>query len=320
MMMPRFVPRCLGIALIVALSAGCDSQSERSVSLLPQHAAMPLVSGQGLLYVVGGGYGSDPGKLRLYTYPQGQHRKTVTGSPLSYPGPECADDSGNVYIVNNTYGSVYGYILVYAHGKTEPTRAISSYYEGFFDCAVDPTSGNLAVTFTGRDGVLVYPNAKGKPKYFVYPPYFYASACTYDGSGNLFVAGAWIGKTKRYPLRLIELPLGQSAFISIKLPHIHWPSTTPGDLHWDGKHLALANGEDSIYRLAVGGSNATIVGVTELNDAHYIRTFWIQGGTLVAASAQRRVVKIWNYPSGGKATTVIRGGASGVAVSVPGSH
>jgi WD40 repeat protein len=316
----RLILCCSNIALIVTLSAGCDSQIGRSGSSLPDHAAMPPASSQDLLYVVSGGYGSAPGKLSLYTYPQGQRRKTVTGSPLSYPGPECADDSGNVYIVNNTYGSVYGYILVYAHGKTEPTRMISSYYTSFTDCAVDPTSGNLAVTFTGRDGVLVYLNAKGKPKYYVYPPYFYASGCTYDDSGNLFVAGAWIGKTKRYPLRLVELPLGQSTFISIKLPHIHWPSTTPGDLHWDGANLALANGEDSIYRLAVSGTNATIVGVTKLNNAHYIRTFWIQDGTLVAASAQRRVVKIWNYPSGGKATAIVSGVAGGVAVSVPGQH
>jgi hypothetical protein len=309
----RYTLGCVAAALL----AGCGGSQPPigAPDAMPQAMRSPPASSQDLLFVVSGSYGrSDPGTLQLYTYPQGQHRATVTGV-LSYPGPECADDSGNIYIVNNTYGSVYGYILVYAHGKTKPTRSISGYYFDFTDCAVDPTSGNLAVTFTGQDGILVYPDAAGTPKYYVYPPYFYSSGCTYDVSGNLFVAGAWIGKTKRYPLRLVELPQGQSKFISIELPHIHWPSTTPGDLHRDDKNLAFANGEDSIYRLAVSGSKATIVGVTKLDGADGIRTFWIQGGRLVAATGPE--VVIWKYPSGGKATKIIRVGAGGVAVSVP---
>ncbi len=321
-MMPRFVSQCAGFALILALSAGCTSQSGSSVPSLAQPAAMPLVSGQDLLYVVRATNYTDPGKLSLYTYPQAQHRKTVDSYLLSTGGPACADDSGNIYVVGNTIGSVYGYILVYAHGKTTPARTISGYYFDYTGCAVDPTSGDLAVTFTGENGVLVYPNATGTPKYYVYPPHFRTSGCTFDDGGNLFVGGAWLDETnrhtKRYPLRLLELPRGESTFINVKFPRIHWASTTPGDLDWDGKHLAFANGADSIYRVAVSGSDATIAGITKLQGANGIRTFWIQGGALAAATGPG--VVIWKYPAGGKATATIRGAASGVAVSVPGAH
>lgn len=311
----RFFSR-LGMALIVALAAGCSSPSGQSVSPSLEHATMPLASGHDLLYVASPGYGgSAPGKLRLYTYPEAQHRRTAQAD--TYPGRSCADKSGNVYITYNTYGSIYGYIEVYAHGHTKPKRGISffSTYFDFSDCAVDPTSRNLAVTFGGEGGILIFPHAKGAPKYYAYPPNFVDSGCTYDDSGNLFVGGT--GKTKRYPLRLYELPPKQRTFINIQLPHIRWPSTTPGDIHWDGKNLAWANGEDSIYRLAVSGSAATIAGVTKLNGAQYPALFWVQGGSIVAPAVGE--IKIWNYPSGGNATATIHGFGY-VVVSVPPKH
>jgi hypothetical protein len=320
MMIARPFVSPLGLALIIALSAGCGSQSEPNVSSSSQLLATPLAAGQDLLYVAGGKeFG--PGRLTLYTFPQGQRRKTVTGEPF-IAGGECADGSGNVYVISNSATSPGSSIYVYAHGKTKPTRTIngnSSNYSDFTGCAADPTSGDLAVRLA-ETSVLIYPNATGTPSLYKFPPHVLASGCTYDDSGDLFVAGAWLGTKvkKRYPLRLLELPLGQSTFISVGLPHIHWPSTTPGELRWDGKNLAFVNGADSIYRLAVSGSEARIVGVTKLDDAPYIGGFWVQGGALVAVANHSD--KIWNYPAGGKPTATIRSDWGAVTVSVPTSH
>ena len=54
------------------------------------------VSGQDLLYITG--FANSATALFIYSYPQGQHRKTITGYPLGTLGGDCADTTGHIYV------------------------------------------------------------------------------------------------------------------------------------------------------------------------------------------------------------------------------
>ena len=79
---------------------------------------------------------------------------------------ECVDGAGNVFVTN----SFKGQILEYAHGGTTPIATLSDPNQYPIDCAVDPTTGNLAVTNyfakTGPGSVAIYQGAQGAPLFY----------------------------------------------------------------------------------------------------------------------------------------------------------
>jgi len=253
----------------------------------------PKTSSEDLLYVTGA-----CGGICVFSYPGG----TLVGelADSNTPLGECADNAGDVFVVNYGYEGTPG-VYEYAHGGTSPIAALSD--PGYYPeaCSVDPTTGNLAVTNTFGQGevtggVAIYADAKGDPTDYVDPKIFYMDYCGYDDKGDLFVDGQY---DHEGTFQFDELPKGSSNFESIKL------NEKPGhplNIQWDGKYVALADSNTVIYHVAVKGSKGNVVGTTVLNGPGPIGQFWIQGGTLVAPYGTGSLldeIGFWKYPQGG---------------------
>jgi hypothetical protein len=197
---------------------------------------------------------------------------------------------GNVFVA-----TLDDYILEYAHGGTTPIATLDDpgyYSEG---CAVDPTTGNVAV----------YRKAKGTPQLYSDPDFYTYWLCGYDSTGNLFVDGgggsAW----------LAELPKASRTFTNFTVnPGIESPS----GVQWDGMYLAIGDGNHrglgGIYRVSVSGSTVTIVDHVSMpgprsHRPRPIGQFWIQGDTVIGPSVL--TVGFWPYPRGGHPTEYLHG-------------
>ena len=269
----------------------------------------PDAKKQNLLYV------SDVGTsfvVAVYSYPKGALEGLLTGLN-GEPHGLCVDKAGDVFVpVGGGQETVE-----YAHGGTSPINTLSDpgYYP--WDCAVDPTTGNLAVMNKRRQSsyggnVLIYKNASGSPTTYTDPELPSPSYAGYDDKGNLFVAGQDPGGQFGFA----ELPKGKKKFTSITLNE---PIEAPGGVQWDGTYVTTVNQQASpsvIYQFTISGSNGTEVGSTTLTRSDDLQQFWIQGGRVI--SPQGGTVEFYNYPAGGQAIQTIYnvGGAFGATVSL----
>jgi hypothetical protein len=295
-------------ALIIsaaALLAGCGgSQPPISASsAVPQTATiavhvergkswmLPAAKNGDLLYVGGGGL--DHGYLHVYSYPQGKLVGKITG--LVEPYGECVDSAGDLWVVTNEPPEA----IEYAHGGTTPIATLNVPTNDYaYGCAVDPTTGNLAVT--SGTGVFVYQNAQGTPT--AYNDWDIPDYCSYDNKGNLFVV---VGGGE-----LTELLEGSSGFNIIQVDISGAYST----VQWDGHYLALggvAHGGHkpvTVYKVAVSGTGGKVLKTTDLStkyDHPNGAQFWVQGRTIVQPTNRGKQIGIWAYPAGGMPTTLI---------------
>jgi len=297
----------LGIALTVAMLAGCSQAQTVGPGMMPQsapagHAArgtswmLPETKGDDLLYI------SDLSpEVRVYSYPGGKPVGVLNG--FSFTANECADSNGNVYITNQGQGSKSG-VYEYAHGGTTPINFIP--YDDAFSCSVDLTTDDLAVV--GGNGVSIYTNPSSAPTNYTDANLSYTTDAAYDSSGNLFVNGQY----RAGGFALLELPKGGDVLRELSADAT-LDDATFGSMLWDGQYLVV-NGfqgathgghnvnESIIYRVQVEGSQATVVGTTTLGLEHHATypQFWIQGHTITQPSDLKPTSRVyfWSYPSG----------------------
>jgi hypothetical protein len=240
----------------------------------------------------------------VLSYPRGKlvGNLGVVGNNL------CSDKHGDVFIPSGNYE-----VLEYAHGGSSPIQTL---YPGDIPlgCAVDPMSGDLAVTneASGAGEVAMFANAKGTPTWYRDQEIFTFGLCGYDDRGNLFVDGSGTGNF------LAELPKGRTTFRNYALNRSF---DTFGSIQWDGKHVTLSNPTtEQIYRLKFGNSSFKVVGTTQIDgwqnsySGHwpYIQT-WLQQGSFIAQSSNLAEIGLWRYPNGGNARKVIGPFKSGSA-------
>ncbi len=230
---------------------------------------------------------------------------------FSQPNGLCVDKAGDVYVASFSGEEV----SEYAHGGKRPikTLAVDGAANG---CAVDPTTGDLAVTLNcdGPVGacypsgtVLIYKRAERRPETRTdgnSPEMFY---CAYDKEGNLFIDG--LGKG----IVFAELSKRSKTFTSIALV---LPKSTgaPGALQWADGYLAVAAADgNAIYEYRIDGDRASRVHSTPLSGlssgSSGMSQFWIIGGMVVAPGTTARypkgLVGLFKYPAGGKPTKLI---------------
>ena len=98
----------------------------------------------------------------------------------------CSDPTnGDIFVPENDS------IFEYAHGGMSPiaTLTVPGAYIETRGCAVDPTTGNLAVVAynnASRNALLVYRSASGTPTVYLDKKVRSFDYPAYDGSGNLF--------------------------------------------------------------------------------------------------------------------------------------
>jgi hypothetical protein len=258
------------------------------------------------------------GSIAILAYPQLKSVAEISG--IGSPTGLCTDPAGNVWVVAVADNAWNAY--EYAHGGTTPITEIPIRNPNVaWGCAVDPTTGNLAV-FTGVDGtgvkrpaVVIWPGARDvKPA--KYPLSFTPTAGAYDPQGNLFVDG-YVGGTEQFDFA--ELAAGSKSFVKIT---INRHTEFPGGVEWDGGYIALDTGglgrRAVIYRLSISGRNATVVG-TVVAKTLSESVFAVGDGTVAATSGRK--VLLWAYPQGGQPNQfVVRyHSLRGLAVSLAGT-
>ncbi len=304
-----------GACAVAAMLVGCGgSQVDLGVPVVPQRnaaqasSAMRSDTTQSLLYVSN----VDANNVTVYGYPKGKFVRTLS----SFQGPEgeCVDSKGNVWIANDAAND----IVEYAHGGSKRIASLKDPGNYPYGCSVDPKTGNLAVTnIETTNGVpigslSVYPAAKGTPVTYQGADVYQYFFCAYDNAGNLFVDGATISNTFAFA----ELPHGTSTLMKITL---NQAVGTPGNVQWDGKHLAVGDASASaIYQISVSGSSGTVVGTTMLNGGGNAAISFIDG-TQVVANISGTKFGFWKYPTGGSPTSTLSlkgiGGPFGIVVS-----
>lgn len=209
----------LSVATLVVLcgSAGLyPTQSQRAVA---SHGALCLAPSVGkgisrysssgdLLYVSTGFKG-----VFILAYPSGQFVAQFE-TPQGNPNGVCADRHGSIYV--SAVVAPFGYIYEYTHGGTEPIATLDDDNYPPASCAVDPTTGNLAVVNQDPGGskLAIYQQAQGYPIYYSDLNVSRFQFCAYDNSGNLFVDGQAYSRTRS---TLSELASGSGSFTEIAL-------------------------------------------------------------------------------------------------------
>lgn len=313
---------CLAIALLASCSGplpvdgpavSTAARTARSQAVKSWMAAG--ANSKDLLYITGG-------DVFVYSYPQDQLVGELTGFSLARG--DCTDAKGHVYITDSTANTV----VEYAHGATQPIRTITVPATAPVSCAVDPASGDLAVTAAGEyhtgegASLLVYRKAKGRPQPYTYSKILAYTYCVYDGSGNLFVDGT-PAHGYGYDFELSELPYGATSLQGVSVQNgMPWSAA----LQWDGKHLAVGqNILPQILRYTVSAGYARYVSSTPLSGAYNAIDFTLAGrrkAIVINEYYVDRYIVMWDvlayhYPAGGEIQEVVNfdGPISSVAFS-----
>jgi hypothetical protein len=317
--------RCLlGFCAACLLLEGCAVPSATVAPGGPvPDAARPNLRGQNLLYVSGGRF------VTILTYPQG---RTVGRFPNVEAGGECADSLGDIYVTSAQS------ILIFYRGDLGPPTVLND--PGFVasGCAVDPTSGDLAVTnalSTGSQAGSVavytslYTSVYNPPKLYTIPKFYLYAYCSYDSNGNLFVDGTDNANPLPH-VKFAELAKGNATFSNLRLSK---KLTSAGGVQWDGKYIAIGDPvAGMLYQLQVSGLRAKAVSSTKFNSPKPLGQFWIAQATNRIGKYRGQVfisticcgstylnIGYWKYPAGGSPIKTIPGfaGPYGLAVSVP---
>jgi hypothetical protein len=256
----------------------------------------PVAATQDLLYI------SDEGSNDVYVYTWPAAKLTGTLKGFDYPQGECVDKSGDVWVVN--FGN--SEMIEYAHGGTKPIARLKNVGYALSGCAVDPTTGNLAVTVLEKNGsssggsdgyVAIFKKARGVPTIYSDEFLAFPSYCAYDDKGNLYVDGS--GDVKPWDeFEFGELPVGKSTFTIISL---NQNFNYSGGVQWAKPYVAIDDSRsDVVYEFKIRGAYGYVNGTTPLEGGSYVFDFWIEGSKLIGPNAGGSSVMIWNYPAGGE--------------------
>jgi hypothetical protein len=282
---------------------------------------LPTAKSGDLLYLM-----TDTNFAYVLTYPAGKSAGKLTLSADNGTGV-CSDSSGDVFVTAYNYQPTHGYLYEYAHGGTKPIATLDDGSYIPTSCAVDPTTGNLAVTnnaaVSSQTGnVATYVGARGSPTTYTDPGFKNYAATTFDDHGDLFIIGS--GDSL---FEFAELPQGGSTLINVTMSQ----QIYGGHIQWDGTNLAVTLRANSnkhrpiVYRVSVSGSTGTLVGSTtfgRLRGPDSGDVSWIQGNTITMDDHLTKL-GFWKYPDGGKPTKTVSAfhwGHTGMTVSVAPSH
>ncbi|MBV8531949.1 MAG: hypothetical protein JO104_11570 [Candidatus Eremiobacteraeota bacterium] len=316
------------------LLGGCGSLQGPMPGALPSSAAvetsaarLPDVQGD-LLYVAHApGFYDKNTLVSILSLPHGKRIATISLGELT---GMCSDNAGNVWLIVYRSSRKAYYAEKYAHGGTEPIAQIRipKYYG--LGCAVDPSSGDLAVmnpgggSQEGSGSIDVWAGARpGKPAVYDIP--FTPENAAYDAAGNLFVDGCACANSDPW-LLFGELVKGSRAVATVRLDK---KTALPGGVQWDGQYIAVQTGgyqpylkgRPRIYRLEASGGSGHVIGIVIPKDPALSGTAWfaVYGSSVVSTTrAHDGEIDIWPYPAGGPHTRIVGrfGYVRGLTISV----
>lgn len=303
------------LALFALLATGCagpqaspplptgpnNVAAARALVAPPAHRKswmLPEAKSKTLLYV------ANVYTVTAYTYPGGKLVGTL--SDFENPYGICSDSKGNVYVTDSKFAKIYEY----AHGGAKVIHTLNDALYQPYGCAIDPTTGDLAVTnyedASAREGnVVIYKKARGYPIGYISYGFYYYYWCSYDASGNLFIDGAY---DYGQGFELAELPKGKHVFED--LDYTKQPNSA-GGIAWDGKYLAILDpSAGEIYQFSVANKLATLEGTTALQGTSYLANLAIDGSTVLIPNQfnSGSNVLFYSYPAGGSPTKTLSDG------------
>ncbi len=321
--------RSVGACLTFAVLTACGGLTQQSVvpsapssmrqtTMRPsfQHSWMsPHAKSEDLIYV------SNENNNTVTVYGLWTHKLLGMLTGISQPYGVCSDNAGNVWVIG--WGN--NKILKYAHAATAPAKVLTLPPEDDpYDCSVDPTTGDLAITNWGfgwyEGNVLVFARGAGKPKAYMGPGLWFYYSCAYDDSGNLFVDG-WDAYLNGY-FALGEMYKG-TGFIKNIVLRPNLDTTTLGAVRWDGRYVVVGY-RYWVNEYRISGPNAYQAGTTLLTFNQPVGFFWITRSNKPKIMAPDQAgspdaVQYWDYPTGDSPTATIKQalkGTFGVTVSM----
>jgi hypothetical protein len=301
--------RCLTFA-VTTLIVGC---SGTGVPSHPVAAAsswmMPDAKKQpSLLYV--SNFGSSD--VTVYTYLDG-NGLILVGQLTGFvqPAGMCTDKAGDVWITDYGYGVKKAY--EYAHGGTSPINYLRQGGRAY-DCAVDMTTGDLAVAVELPNGKLTFgmvnvfaPGAREATHYD--PPYGFSRVdfLAYDDKSNLYVDGIELYSTSN----LFEIQKGGKELVEMALQGATLEE--PGAIQWVNPTLLIGDenfknqGVAGAYKVLVSKSTATVVGTLTFVKTQSAGAFWRRAGRIVVPDSAGNIARIYNLADGSRYSSLTTG-------------
>jgi hypothetical protein len=297
------------VAALAACSYGATQPPLASVGASDRAASpmAPAAAAKSLLYV------SDAQSfdVYVYTFPDLKLAQRLTG--FRRPQGECSDAKGDVWITDNQNEQ----ILRYHHGGTRAVTVLSDPLGYPAGCAIDPHSGDLAVTnlfdFSGGGGVLIYKKAAGTPQPYTNPSQYYYYLDGYDDKGNLYVSG----KTSKNVYALSVLARGKDSMSTVSVSGAK--IFVPGTVQWTGSSLLLGDQHcdhtkgSCLYEATVSGTRAHITHKVPLTGSCDVAQVAFENGRLAGGDywrcgpGGRDSTDVWTYPRGGRPIKAVTG-------------
>jgi hypothetical protein len=290
----------------VAVLAGCAQVMAPPSFFSPLSADQATPARGELLYVAhsDSGVSHQDAGVSIFTFPQGKPFAKI--DLRGYPWGVCSDRSGNVWVAYAHHR--FSFIAKFPHGATTPIKILRLPNGALgFGCAVDPSSGDLAVMI--GSSVEIWPGARDtKPIMYASP--FVAQNGAYDDAGNLFIDGIPGGSDTW--LLFGELAKGKGKVLTVTLDK---RGTNAGGVQWDGKYVAIASGVyhghvSRIFRVSVSRLQGTVVSAVRMDNMSRASPIFLDGhdvlGTheLLVVGGRELAARIesWSYPAGGDST------------------
>lgn len=318
----RFVLSCVAPAMLAACGGSQAPMSWPGPMLRAVASAVYADTGMSwmavdskrikrLLYV-----SAQEGNVYVYNFDTGTEVGNLTDIPGN-PKGQCVDKRGNIWIT-----AAYGYngsVTEYPHGATHALQSLSTQGSPI-GCAIDPTTGNLAVvTSTTEDysgSILIFDTKSGNHATYSNGDCLDMGTPGYDDEGNLYVEGrssSWRG--------ICELPERAHKLVT-RSTNVN--GVAQQGVMWDGKYLTLTVVPPyrahltAIYRVMSKGASGKLVAVGEtfLHDRACggisIAQPFIVGKKNTPANEEQGTVVVggngacksrfdfWRYPAGGK--------------------
>jgi hypothetical protein len=324
--MKRYIGLIAATAMLAACSNGLQSQPPVAQPALTQLPAARSATDSNLLYV---SY-PDINEVDMYAYSNGIVGKRVGSIGVANATGMCTDKAGDVYVVSNSGDTV----SKFAHGATTPEQTIRL-AAGYPDaCAVDLSTGDLAVSVENPRGknyrggfVHVYPGGHlPVKKYRSNVGFHQTSYVAYDDKHDLFVIASSC-QTYYYcqydsqgaPPALFELTSGARWFTKVRLGGSKL--VDPAGIAWIKPTLLVTdndyqhNRQPSGLKVFFQGKKAQVVETIQLSGTQSAQGVAVRAGIALVADGGTEAVRSYTLADGKLLSTLKdRAGSPSAAV------
>jgi hypothetical protein len=247
-------------------------------------------------------------KVNVYDYKNGVVGELYGQINVPDPNGMCTDRAGDVWITSYSDG-----VTEFAHGSSTPIRKKRDIKGEPLACAVDPSTGDLAVSVYHDDsnyGMLTSVRIFGKGRLghsFSAPNGFgHVGYLTYDNKGNLFVDAFECGGSEcygpdYYEPALFELSKTGTVFEQLTLKGV--TLVNPSGIAWINPTLLVADSDYSYtkpigYKVLVQGQTATVVATLPFSSSQSVSGLVVRASAIVVADPLGNMLETYDLKTG----------------------